>query len=93
CVTGLSIRHVGERFQRSNDTISIYFKEMLVALSSAGFYNEHVCLPLVDDPVPSEILNNPRWFPFFEGAIGAMDDTHIRCSPLKKERDAVRNRK
>ena len=24
CVTGLSIRHVGERFQRSNDTISRY---------------------------------------------------------------------
>ena len=24
CVTGLSIRHVGERFQRSNDTISLY---------------------------------------------------------------------
>jgi hypothetical protein len=25
CVTGLSIRHIGERFQRSNDTISMYF--------------------------------------------------------------------
>lgn len=24
CVTGLSIRHIGERFQRSNDTISKY---------------------------------------------------------------------
>jgi hypothetical protein len=24
CVTGLSVRHVGERFQRSNDTISRY---------------------------------------------------------------------
>jgi hypothetical protein len=24
CVTGLTIRHVGERFQRSNDTISRY---------------------------------------------------------------------
>lgn len=25
CVTGLSVRHVGERFQRSNETISRYF--------------------------------------------------------------------
>jgi hypothetical protein len=25
CVTGLSVKHVGERFQRSNDTISKYF--------------------------------------------------------------------
>jgi hypothetical protein len=24
CVTGLSVRHLGERFQRSNDTISKY---------------------------------------------------------------------
>jgi hypothetical protein len=25
CVTGLSVRHVGERFQRANETISKYF--------------------------------------------------------------------
>jgi hypothetical protein len=34
CVTGLSIRHVGERFQRSNDTISRYI--FLVHLSQIG---------------------------------------------------------
>ncbi|KAF8148475.1 hypothetical protein B0H34DRAFT_624814, partial [Crassisporium funariophilum] len=93
CLTGLSICHVGERFQRSNETISIYFKEMLVAFSSAGFYNEYVCLPSVDDPIPPEICNNPQWFPFFEGAIGAMDGTHICCSPSKEERVAARNQK
>jgi len=70
-----------------------YFKEVLTALSSSDLYNELVRLPKVDDDVPSEILNNPRWFPFFDGAIGAMDGTHIRCSPSKKERDASRNRK
>jgi hypothetical protein len=29
CTTGLSIRHVGERFQRSNDTISKYVQAMV----------------------------------------------------------------
>ena len=28
CVTGLSVEHVGERFQRSNDTISGYFIQL-----------------------------------------------------------------
>ena len=30
CVTGLTIRHVGERFQRSNETISRYVPEFLL---------------------------------------------------------------
>ncbi|KAJ7050996.1 hypothetical protein C8F01DRAFT_939060, partial [Mycena amicta] len=38
CVTGLSVRHVGERFQRSNETISRYFHEMTNAFSSPDFY-------------------------------------------------------
>jgi hypothetical protein len=29
CVTGLSVRHLGERFQRSNDTISRYVSQQL----------------------------------------------------------------
>lgn len=29
CVTGLSVPHVGERFQRSNDTISGYFHSVI----------------------------------------------------------------
>ncbi|THV04200.1 hypothetical protein K435DRAFT_577361, partial [Dendrothele bispora CBS 962.96] len=37
-VTGLNIRHTGERFQRSNETISKYFCRILNALSSPPFY-------------------------------------------------------
>lgn len=66
---------------------------MLIALSSPAFYNQHVQLPRADDPVPSRILNNPKWFPFFDGAIGALDGTHIACSPSAAERAAARNRK
>ncbi|KIO14450.1 hypothetical protein M404DRAFT_90975, partial [Pisolithus tinctorius Marx 270] len=39
CVTGLTIRHVGERFQRSNDTISRYFKKLLFIFSDPPFYS------------------------------------------------------
>ena len=96
CVTGLPTEHVGERFQRSNDTITKYvpiiykrplltrdryFVEVLMAISLPGFYGKYVQLPRTDDPTLSSILNNPKWFPYFEGAVGAMDGTHIDCCP------------
>ncbi|KIM61587.1 hypothetical protein SCLCIDRAFT_54529, partial [Scleroderma citrinum Foug A] len=39
-VTGLSIRHVGERFQRSNDMISRYFRKMVAIFSSEPLYSK-----------------------------------------------------
>ncbi|ESK85582.1 hypothetical protein Moror_10032 [Moniliophthora roreri MCA 2997] len=39
CITGLSVCHVGECFQRSNETIAYYFREMCEALSGPVFYN------------------------------------------------------
>ncbi|KIJ63717.1 hypothetical protein HYDPIDRAFT_46471, partial [Hydnomerulius pinastri MD-312] len=93
CVTGLSIRHIGERFQRSNDTIAKYFKKMLVAFSSPGIYAKYVHLPHIDNPTPMKIYNNPKYMPFFKDAIGAIDGTHIACTLSAAERDAARNRK
>jgi hypothetical protein len=93
CVTGLSIRHVGERFQRSNDTISKYFLKMLGVFSHPPFYTNNVCLPKSNDPIPDHIWKNPKFFPFFEGARGALDGTHINCAPTSAERQACRNRK
>jgi hypothetical protein len=62
-------------------------------LSSSQFYNQFVRLPHADDPVHPLILNNPKYHPFFQDTIGAMDGTHIACSPSAAERDAARNRK
>ncbi|KIJ07772.1 hypothetical protein PAXINDRAFT_41894, partial [Paxillus involutus ATCC 200175] len=92
-VTGLSIRHIGECFQRSNDTISRYFKKILNVFSHPDIYNKYVRLPLVNDPTPPEILHDPRFYPAFRSAIGAIDGTHIVCCPSAAERDASRNRK
>jgi hypothetical protein len=52
-----------------------------------------VKLPNIDDPVLPEIANNPKWFPYFKDAIGAMDGTHINCCPSATDRVASRNRK
>lgn len=117
-VTGLSIRHVGERFQCSNETISKcvfisvspsslssphlvsmnlsirrYYRKILQAVSSGPLYKKYVYLPKVTDPVDPFIRDQPRFFPFFDGALGAMDGTHINCTPSAAERHAARNRK
>ncbi|KAG2750379.1 hypothetical protein P692DRAFT_20730019 [Suillus brevipes Sb2] len=86
CVTGLSSCHVAEHFQHSHTTTQRYFKRVLLALCSAPFYNKFVCLPREDTPIPAEILGNPTLFLHFEGALGAMDGTHIACCPSAEER-------
>ncbi|KAJ3991095.1 hypothetical protein F5050DRAFT_1539800, partial [Lentinula boryana] len=93
CVTGLSIHHVGERFQHANPTISKYFVEVLEKLSSPDFYNQYVQLPPSDEPIPDFIRTNKKFFPFFVGALGAVDGTHITCLPSAAQRDLAQNRK
>jgi len=43
---------------------------------SKTFYNQYIKFPSTDK-VPPEIRNNPSFFPFFEGCLGAVDGTHI----------------
>ncbi|KIK42155.1 hypothetical protein CY34DRAFT_39125, partial [Suillus luteus UH-Slu-Lm8-n1] len=45
CVTGLSTCLLGERFQRSPDTISRYFRRLLVFFSEDVFYESQVQFP------------------------------------------------
>ena len=92
-ITGLSIRHLGERFQRSNSTIARYFCRVLTTLSSSPFYNKYVHLPTETSPTPTEIQTNPKFFPYFEGALGATDCSHINCCPSANKRVLSRNRK
>lgn len=45
----------------------------------SGFYGRHVQLPSSNAPVPTEILTNPKWFPWFKPVLGAIDGTHLPC--------------
>ncbi|KIK38815.1 hypothetical protein CY34DRAFT_44561, partial [Suillus luteus UH-Slu-Lm8-n1] len=92
CVTGLSTRHLGERFQRSPDTISRYFKHLLIFFSDDPFYSLQVRLPTIDTPISPTILDDPR-FRFFNECIGAIDGTHIRVFASANQHATMRNRK
>jgi hypothetical protein len=64
---------------------------MLIFFSSPPFYTDLVKLPCADSPVPPEIQNNPKFYPFFKDALGALDGTHINCGLSAAERQAARN--
>ena len=66
---------------------------MLTIFSSLSFYTNLVHLPHETDPIPSEICDNPKRYPFFHDAIGAIDGTHIACAPSEREHAVTRNRK
>jgi len=41
----------------------------------------YVRLPNPASPTPPEITQNPKFYPYFAGAIGAIDGTYITCCP------------
>jgi hypothetical protein len=62
-------------------------------LSGQQFYTTYVRLPSVDDPPPDAIRNNPKWWPYFRHVLGAIDGTHINCTPSAQELHMAWNRK
>lgn len=70
-----------------------YFKAVLRMFSGPDFYNRYVKLPSLDDPVPSHIYDNPKFYPYLKDVVGAMDGTHIASTPSLEDRAASRNRK
>ncbi|KIO04373.1 hypothetical protein M404DRAFT_117177, partial [Pisolithus tinctorius Marx 270] len=79
-VTGLPFRHVGEHFQRLNDTISCYFHMILTMLATQPFYMDYVQFP-AGNTVPLKIQNNPKFWPYFCNAISTINGSHIHASP------------
>ena len=57
-----------------------YFMNMLKIFSMPPFYTDFVCLPNINAPIPEYIQDNPKFCPFFCGAIGALYGIHFDCS-------------
>ena len=56
-----------------------YFKKTLNVLASPLFYTKYLIL-LTGATIPSKIHCNPRFFPYFQHAIGAINGSHIPVS-------------
>lgn len=65
---------------------------MLVIFSSPPFYTAYIQLPS-GESVSHKIRHNPKFWPFFQDAIGAIDGSHIHAAPPAFVRPNYRNRK
>lgn len=66
---------------------------MCIAFASPPFYTTYVKLPAADAHVPYHIFENPRFFPFLERVIGAIDGTHIKAAATAEDLAFMRDRK
>ena len=57
-----------------------YFCKMVFIFSSTLFYMKYVQMRAETD-IQDEIHNNPRFWPYFKDATGALDGSHIHASP------------
>ncbi|XP_026417129.1 uncharacterized protein LOC113312604 [Papaver somniferum] len=66
-------RILQERFQHSGETISRHFNAVLDAIVALA---DDFLVPTGPD-TPTEILENPRFYPYFKDCIGVIDGTQI----------------
>ncbi|KAL5578403.1 hypothetical protein UlMin_020102 [Ulmus minor] len=81
--TSYEWKHSGETVSRYIDTISSH----LVQLAS------RFIVPPDFNDVSTVIAKNQRFFPYFQGCVGAIDGTHIPCVVDSDVAAAYRNRK
>ncbi|KAK5826076.1 hypothetical protein PVK06_020984 [Gossypium arboreum] len=75
---------------RSSSRISFLFARVVLR-AILKLYKLVIRLP--DESIPSEIRNNPRFYPYFKDCIGALDGTHVRASVPLNIQGRFRSRK
>ena len=96
-VTGLTVQHVGKRFQQSNATIlrwglllhtkatylyySRYFRWMVQIFSSQPLYTKYICQPTSYNQSSHLLHHKKKLWLFFQHALGAIDGSHIHFLP------------
>jgi hypothetical protein len=66
---------------------------MVHIFSLHPFYTENVHLPGDTHPISSCIRNNTKFWPYFKNPLGALDGSHINCTPPASEQASHRNHK
>lgn len=56
-------------------------------------YPHFITLPSIDTPLASRILDDIKYFPYFDNCLGALDGTHIPIHVPLKEQPRYRNQK
>ena len=88
---GQGNQSVQERYQHSGETVSRCFHEVLNALMIVHLH--YIQQPDKDERLADKIKNNPKFTPFFDDCLGALDGTHIFAHVPPAESAPYRNRK
>ncbi|KAJ1294151.1 hypothetical protein BS78_01G123900 [Paspalum vaginatum] len=82
-------RVIALTFRRSTETISHFFREVLF---NVGELRNEMILP-PSSAIPTKILHNTKWNPFFKDCVGAIDGTHVSARVPASEKAAFLGRK
>ncbi|KAL4568308.1 hypothetical protein LXL04_023917 [Taraxacum kok-saghyz] len=89
---GLSNRDVGERFQRSGETVSRAFHDVLESICGRNTGYMRLAREYIKpkdstfQAIPPHIENDSRYMPYFKDCIGCIDGTHIdACIPVAEQ--------
>ena len=88
---GASNERICDCFQHSGETVSRCFHEVSDAL--VILHKHMVRLPQAPYLTPSRILSNPKFTPYFNDCLGALDGTHVGIYVPAAESVPWRNRK
>ncbi|XP_059436125.1 protein ALP1-like [Corylus avellana] len=84
------MRVAADRFQHSTETISRNFMCVMRALCNLG---KSIIRPRNVDGVHPYIQENPKYYPWFQNCVGAIDGTHIKAWVPAQKQNAFRGRK
>ena len=70
--------------------MNVFENENCKVLHKALYYQSIRTGSKVGDPIPDYILDNPKLFPFFEDALGAINGSHFNTFTAPN-RDALHN--
>ncbi|XP_020262171.1 uncharacterized protein LOC109838112 [Asparagus officinalis] len=86
----VTTREVSKIFGRSGESVSRHFYNVLRAMIEL----EEIFLVQPNGAqIPPEILNNPKFDPYFKDCVGAIDGTHIRLKVSPTDAPKYRGRK
>ena len=86
-----SVKDTAHRFQHSKASIHDVLYDTIHSMLLCK--KELIRQPQAVDPVRDMIRLNPKFFPFFEHAIGALDGSHVPAVVGADMMDVCRNRK
>ncbi|RKF58298.1 hypothetical protein GcM3_183030 [Golovinomyces cichoracearum] len=77
----LSMRKLGEQFQRSTETVNSIYLKVTGHLLKPYFYRTIIKTAKSDDLISTYISIRTEFWPFFEDSIGVVDGIHIPVTP------------